>query len=843
MDCSVSRENMVQDGSNNISSLDTRHHQQPTVMERATRLFPQSSTPNRCPSTPNRCPSTPNRSPSTSPKASTAFCKYVYDLPYSVRKSLCDLLDADGSWRQLGGEYFGLDEIRLTLVSHAFIRGGSPTNDLLVKWEQTNPKILQLFKYFSSMKHFRAMNILKPFVDPEIFKSLFIESEMNSKPLFVNLSSENIPTSCLQDNCERSSFNGSSQQGAIGGSSLPPYNSGFYCHNYVNLGSNDDEFKVFNNDLGKGDEVKVDTQSWNNFSEKVSQGREVKSSTDDPRLAQGQEQPLNQQTGQTAGGNTNQNKQSISSSMTSSTRTSVLSQVEEDLEIMYKELMIATDDFSEDNIIGSGGFGVVYKGEWKGTQVAIKRMKNNSNSVSHKASNQSNNNHVSQAITELRILNRYRIDNILPLYGISLDGPEACIVYQYMSNGSLEDRLLCKNMSSGRRSASNPNDSRVLTSNDSRVLTWQQRASIGEGIARALNYLHTLKGKPLVHGDVKSANVLLDAQFEPKLGDFGLSRQVTSDGSNSSAGGMYTHVTVTSVHGTSVYLPPEYLRQKILSPAVDTYSYGVVMLEMATGKRAYDGKKLLIDLIEDEMKSGTTDSSREGGIKLRDSKLPEGSQGQSWFHSLIKLGIDCAHKVKRKRPDMSQVLDFYNTCKTRDRIRRLSLESGAKDGSKSPTFESDATAAGNALFRARTGSVDGPPSLPLPPDNADIRTPLELQLWYDMVKKETKQDQQSTICPTIGSEDRTNQSQDFSDSSIYSETRSDFVDVCSIPVPSTPKLEISKEKVLKLGTTVEAKEETEDSSKEKVLKLETTIEAKEETEDSVIPLITELGIN
>ena len=460
------------------------------------------------------------------------------------------------------------------------------------------------------------------------------------------------------------------------------------------------------------------------------------------------------------------------------------------------------DDFCDDNIIGSGGFGVVYKGEWKGTQVAIKRMKNDS-TRSHK-SNQSNNNHVSQAITELRILNRYRIDNILPLYGISLDGPEACIVYQYMSNGSLEDRLLGKNMSSGRRSSPS-------TSSDHQILTWQQRASIGEGVARALNYLHTLKGKPLVHGDVKSANVLLDAQFEPKLGDFGLSRQVTSDGSNSSAGGMCTHVTVTSVHGTSVYLPPEYLRQKILSPAVDTYSYGVVMLEMATGKRAYDGKKLLIDLIEDEMKAGQKDCSREGAIKLRDSKLPEGSEGQSWFHSLIKLGVDCAHKVKRKRPDMSQVLDFYNTCKTRDRIRRLSLESVAKDGSS--TCESDAAAAaGNALFRGRTGSFDGGPSLPLPPDNADIKTPLELQLWYDMVKKETKQDQQSTVCPTIGSEDGRNQSQIFTDSSIYSENRSDFIDVLSIPVPSHPPI----------------RNETKEEKSE---------------EDSVIPLITELGIN
>lgn len=220
-----------------------------------------------------------------------------------------------------------------------------------------------------------------------------------------------------------------------------------------------------------------------------------------------------------------------------------LSQMDDDLEVLYKELLIATDDFSQDRVIGSGGFGVgkltlcfmicplqqkrvlVYRGEWKGTQVAIKRLKGVDN--------------VSQAITELKVLNRYRIDNILPLYGISLDGPEACVLYQYMPNGSLEDKLLDKQKTGI-------------------VLSWAQRATIGEGVARALNYLHTLKGRPLVHGDVKAANVLLDAQYEPKLGDFGLSRPLTSQ--DESKRGVYTHIVVTSVHGTSVYLPPEYLR-------------------------------------------------------------------------------------------------------------------------------------------------------------------------------------------------------------------------------------------------------------------------------------------
>ena len=239
---------------------------------------------------------------------------------------------------------------------------------------------------------------------------------------------------------------------------------------------------------------------------------------------------------------------------------------------------------------------------------------------------------------------------------------------------------------------------RLLCKGDTSPLTWFQRASIGEGMAKALNYLHTLKGKPLVHGDVKSANVLLDARFECKLGDFGLAKQI-----GSSRGGMNTHITVTSVHGTSVYLSPEYLRSKILSPAVDVYSYGVVMLEMATGMRAFDGKRLLIDLVRDKLAS--SDKCLEDddcAYNLRDNRLANTLEGSSWFVFLIKLGLDCANKRKNCRPEMVQVLEYYAQCKTRDRIERLNLES----------------------------KIDQPI-----PNDANIKSPLELQLWYNMIKR------------------------------------------------------------------------------------------------------------
>lgn len=542
---------------------------------------------------------------------------YTYDLPYPVRKSLYDLMDADNSWRMLAGEYLGHSEQDIILFSHALFKGGSPTGEVLQRWELKNPRVEHLFKYLLSMKHYRAMRILKPFVDPAL--STFCDDHNEDFSFFLN----------------DKHHSASSLIGAVGGQSLDTN-----VHNYVNIPE-----KVINRT----------TNNWNFSQLKACSRSEAKPN----------------------------NSESLNSGIAS-----VPSQVDKDMDILYKELMIGTDDFSEERIIGSGGFGIVYKGELKGTEVAIKRLKGLNN--------------ISQVTNELMVLNRYRIDNIVPLYGISKDGPDACIVYQYMPNGSLEDRLLCKGP-------------------DKTVLTWEQRGNIGEGIAKGLNYLHTLKGKPLVHGDVKSANVLLDAQFEPKLGDFGLSRMI----SGLDKKGVYTHVTVTQVHGTSVYLPAEYLRQKILSPAVDVYSYGIVILEMATGRRAFDGKKLLIDLVDDEIKAGATDPTREGAIMLKDPRMslcPDQEASEVWFHSLITLGTECAEKVKKKRPNMNTVLDFFTQCKTRDRVRRISVESCKQS---SPT------------------------RCPLPGDT-ELRTPLELQLWYDMVKKEVVYPD-STVCPTFGS--------------------------------------------------------------------------------------------
>lgn len=602
--------------------------------QRQMPTLPSSSSNNVTPS-----PRTHSRASHISP-SSNQLPVYIYELPFIVRKGLCDLLDADGSWRQLGGQYMGLNETQLTLISHALLRGASPTNDLLVKWEQTNPKVRSLFRYLASMKHKRAMTLLRPYVDESLNSHFF--SHTTEEPIEAAISwNYNSATSDYDTNanailCRRGTPSGSSGLdgergvnvdlnswslvGAVGGAALASA-----CHNAnAARGSN----SGVGSRVGSGGCV-----SGEHAREKVK------------TLA-----------------NTSSERELMKEASVGSSSISCLSGVEEELEVSYKELLMGTDGFSEERIIGSGGFGIVYLGGLKGTKVAVKRLKGGTGSHSS----------ISQAITELKVLNRYRIDNILPLYGISLDGPEACLLYQYMPNGSLSDRLLCE-------SNSDP-------------LTWIQRAVIAEGVAKALNYLHSLKGKPLIHGDVKSANVLLDSQFEPKLGDFGLSRVMSQSDSSSS-----THITVTSVHGTSVYLPPEYLRQKMLSPAVDVYSYGIVALEMATGKRAYDGNRLLIDSVQDEIAAHNVSH-------LKDPRV-ESSVDSHWFQRLISLGVDCAHKNKKKRPSMNQVLLMFQQWKQSDHNHSSALTQSESSLSK-------------------------------------ITTPLELQMWQKLVGA-SERDQQA----------------------------------------------------------------------------------------------------
>ncbi|UXI22237.1 cytochrome P450 3A [Sarcoptes scabiei] len=756
---------------------------------------------------------------------------YVYQLPYNVRKNICDLLDADNSWRDLGGRFMGFDGTQLALISHALYRNSSPTNELLSRWESTNAKICHLFLFLSQMKHQRAMYHLLPFISDRLRKQYYQTSTNNNAfdgdceeessrimPSSFPMNKETImmrmdpidygsrPESSddFVDLNRRLLKIKLSKKDSLGENrsnyqNVDPLLFQNYSHqigrhefgpkfNNKNETMHGIKNRVFQNGDAEQDGCRndiTDLLDENNKNDTVSIAENFRSSNDHLRISTNQNNnknpndtdpdsdaktidrhhkntlPIDEQQQLRTLLKSDAKKRSpigLDDGRKNHPRKSKHSISEEqcymlkidDFKIAYKELAECTEDFSKSNILGSGGFGTVFIGTWKGTKVAIKKLKGLDN--------------ITQAFTELRILNCCRIDNILPLYAVSLDGPEPCLVYQFMPNGSLEDRLLCKNHTS--------------------PLTWKQRTRIGEGVARALNFLHTLKGNPYVHGDVKSANILLDALFEPKLGDFGLARQIINRNRNENS--IYTHCTVTSVNGTSVYLPAEYLRNKILSPAVDVYSYGVVILEMATGKRAYDGKKLLINSVEDDYSKvrqanlnshqnqsmhvnnerGTNrQNHRNTSIfndcnpfeSMMDQRIVSCQQDRHLFSYLLELGRRCANKIKSKRPIMIQILEYYNQCRETDRIHKLCdkvllqnkqnqmMKSNEKmaitmkmemaiDASISTMMKtSPKTTTTSIMTLPTTTTTTTPGSCVL--NESNLKNPIELQNWYDFVRK------------------------------------------------------------------------------------------------------------
>lgn len=248
---------------------------------------------------------------STSSSSSSSTFKYIYNLPYSVRKTLCEILDYNFAWRQLGGEYMNLNHTQLELISHAILRNESPTNKLLTQLEQQNYTIGHLFRCLFSMKHRRALQLLLPFVNDKL-KSLFEQTSVD-------------------DDEDEGDFMATTKA-TLG---APAINISPH-HNRFNLMPNVPSHPL--------DPNKPFNDHWNNLNLRC---------------------PI---------GESKFSDKSIACSPSIAGRTlSICPEV--DLEIPYRELQLATDDFGEDKIIGSGGFGTVYKGTWKGTQVAIKRLK------------------------------------------------------------------------------------------------------------------------------------------------------------------------------------------------------------------------------------------------------------------------------------------------------------------------------------------------------------------------------------------------------------------------------------------------------------------------------------
>jgi len=286
--------------------------------------------------------------------------------------------------------------------------------------------------------------------------------------------------------------------------------------------------------------------------------------------------------------------------------------------IPYSELVTATDYWRKENLLGKGGFGTVFKGIWKNTEVAIKKIEPRSSDYDESYALQ-----LEQSFREIKILNSLPHENILPLYAYSIDGEAPCLVYQCMKNGSLEDRLHLKHGTA--------------------PLDWLQREEIAKGTARGLQYLHTVHQKPLIHGDIKSANILLDKNLEPKIGDFGLAREGSSDDS----------LKVSKIQGTRPYLPEEYIFGRNLSTKIDTYSYGIVLFELATGLPAYDKTRSTNKRLKEYV-----DSFDERNMFIIKDKQA-GETFTDVFTYLIRLGKWCSNKLAEDRPEMTVVYEKF----------------------------------------------------------------------------------------------------------------------------------------------------------------------------------------
>ncbi|ONK63074.1 uncharacterized protein A4U43_C07F11140 [Asparagus officinalis] len=213
-----------------------------------------------------------------------------------------------------------------------------------------------------------------------------------------------------------------------------------------------------------------------------------------------------------------------------------------------RDLELATNRFAKDNVLGEGGYGVVYRGHLiNGTPVAVKKLLNN----------------LGQAEKEFRVeveaIGHVRHKNLVRLLGYCVEGTQRMLVYEYVNNGNLEQWLHGAMRQRG-------------------FLTWEARIKILLGTAKALAYLHEAIEPKVVHRDIKSSNILIDDEFNAKVSDFGLAKLL---------GAGKSHVT-TRVMGTFGYVAPEYANTGLLNEKSDVYSFGVVLLEAITGRDPVD---------------------------------------------------------------------------------------------------------------------------------------------------------------------------------------------------------------------------------------------------------------
>ncbi|KAK8573633.1 hypothetical protein V6N13_009721 [Hibiscus sabdariffa] len=282
----------------------------------------------------------------------------------------------------------------------------------------------------------------------------------------------------------------------------------------------------------------------------------------------------------------------------------------------YDELCDATNNFNPRNQIGEGGFGRVYRGliENPNRVVAVKQL--------DRHGYQGN----KEFLVEVLMLVLLKHPNLVELVGYCIDGDQRVLVYEYMTNGSLEDHLLD-------------------LSPEMKPLDWNTRIKIAVGAAKGLEYLHERANPQVIYRDFKTSNILLDQDFNPKLSDFGLAK-VGPTGDNS-------HV-FSRVIGTFGYCAPEYVLTGQLSTKSDVYSFGVVFLEMITGRRAVDNSKPPDERNLVTWAKPLMDHRRK--FVLLADPLLDGECPVKGLHQALTVAAMCLQEEPSLRPLMSYVV-------------------------------------------------------------------------------------------------------------------------------------------------------------------------------------------
>ncbi|CAL9763524.1 unnamed protein product [Musa acuminata subsp. burmannicoides] len=294
--------------------------------------------------------------------------------------------------------------------------------------------------------------------------------------------------------------------------------------------------------------------------------------------------------------------------------------IKESMKFRFSEIQDATSDFSKENLLGEGGFGLVYKGQLKDGQIIAAKMRKEESTQGY-----------TEFFSEVHVLSFARHRNIVMLLGYCCKEKYNILVYEYICNKSLHWHLF---------------------SQPAELLEWHQRYAIAMGIAKGLRFLHEeCRGGPIIHRDLRPRNILLTHDFVPMLGDFGLAKWKSNSDSFQ-----------TRVLGTSGYIAPEYAEFGIVSVRTDVYAFGIILFQLISGRRVLDEAnghhQHLLQWVEPLVENLALH-------ELIDPRLGESYDIYELYH-LVRAAFLCVRRNPEMRPSIGEVVHLLEAGPVRD---------------------------------------------------------------------------------------------------------------------------------------------------------------------------------